>query len=649
MTLRAPKLDDRTFQQLVDDAKRLVQERCPQWSDHNVSDPGVTLIEAYAQMVDQLIYRLNRVPDRNYVKFLELIGVELRPPAAALGEVTFWLSAPQPHNVVVRAETEVATPRTDIDAPVVFTTTAPLQIVSCQFAAAGAAMVNGDPVDATIALSDQGFTCFSEIPIPGDALLVGLTAAVPSCAVVLRLDCRVAGVGVDPRDAPIVWEAWNGSGWSACEVDRDETGGLNRPGDVVLHVPPTHQASIMLRQRAGWLRCRMTEARSDQPTYRESPRVHAVTAFTIGGTVGMVNAEAVREEVLGTSDGSPGQQFPLQRRPVVLWHEPSVLQVSTESGWRDWAQVSHFASSGPNDEVFRIDAFGGELQLGPAVRLADGTLREYGSRPPKGAVLRLSAYRTGGGRRGNVSRGAVRVLKTSTPYVSRVENRAPAVGGAEAEELADAKIRGPVMLRSRGRAVTAEDFEELAHEIAPDAARVKCIPTDGTGERDGVRLIVIPHVAGDEVGRIRVEDLDPPMETLARISGYLDERRLVGTRLVVQPPQYRWLTAVVSVTARRGFRPEDVQRDVLAAIYGLLHPLTGGPDRTGWPFGRSVQSHEIAAVLARLPGVDMSHELSVQLFPADAVTRRRGTPVERLDLDPTELVYSFEHQVRVSE
>ena len=81
--LPAPNLDDRTFQGLVDEAKRLVQTRCPEWTDHNVSDPGVTLIEAFAQMVDQLIYRLNRVPDLNYVKFLEMIGVELRPPAAA--------------------------------------------------------------------------------------------------------------------------------------------------------------------------------------------------------------------------------------------------------------------------------------------------------------------------------------------------------------------------------------------------------------------------------------------------------------------------------------------------------------------------------------------------------------------------------------
>ena len=113
MALPAPNLDDRRFQDLVDDAKRLVQQRCPEWTDHNVSDPGVTLIETFASMVDQLSYRLNRVPERNYLRFLDLIGVRLYPPTAARGEVTFWLSAPQPDPVVVPASTPICTPRTE--------------------------------------------------------------------------------------------------------------------------------------------------------------------------------------------------------------------------------------------------------------------------------------------------------------------------------------------------------------------------------------------------------------------------------------------------------------------------------------------------------------------------------------------------------
>src|SRR6266581_8099622 len=113
MALPVPNLDDRRFQDLIDDAKRLVQQRCPEWTDHNVSDPGVTLIETFAWMTDQVLYRLNRVPDRNYVKFLELIGVRLFPPTAARAPITFWLSAALPDAVRIPPGTTVATVRTE--------------------------------------------------------------------------------------------------------------------------------------------------------------------------------------------------------------------------------------------------------------------------------------------------------------------------------------------------------------------------------------------------------------------------------------------------------------------------------------------------------------------------------------------------------
>ena len=122
MTLPAPNLDDRGFQDLVDEAKRLVQLRNPNWTDHNVSDPGVTLIETFAYMADQLIYRLNRVPDRHYVKFLELLGEQLMPPGAATTELEFRLSVAQDLDVVIPEGTLVSTPRTTPAPPITFTT-----------------------------------------------------------------------------------------------------------------------------------------------------------------------------------------------------------------------------------------------------------------------------------------------------------------------------------------------------------------------------------------------------------------------------------------------------------------------------------------------------------------------------------------------
>src|SRR3954447_5732378 len=126
MALPVPNLDDRRFQDLVDEAKRLVQQKCPEWTDHNVSDPGVTLIELFAWMTDQVIYRLNRVPDRLYVKFLELLGVRLFPPTAARAPIPFWLAPPQLEMLRIPAGTEVATVRTETEDAVTFTTEADL-------------------------------------------------------------------------------------------------------------------------------------------------------------------------------------------------------------------------------------------------------------------------------------------------------------------------------------------------------------------------------------------------------------------------------------------------------------------------------------------------------------------------------------------
>lgn len=106
-----------------------MQQRAPEWTDHNVSDPGVTLIETFAYLVDQLLYRLNRVPDKNYLAFLDLLGIRLFPPTAGSAEVDFWLSAPQPDTVTLPAYTEVTTADGETDEPVVFATADELHIL----------------------------------------------------------------------------------------------------------------------------------------------------------------------------------------------------------------------------------------------------------------------------------------------------------------------------------------------------------------------------------------------------------------------------------------------------------------------------------------------------------------------------------------
>ncbi|MQA25120.1 MAG: putative baseplate assembly protein [Micromonosporaceae bacterium] len=653
MSLPTPNLDDRRFQDLVDDAKRRIATLCPEWTDHNVSDPGVTLIETFAWMVEQLCYRLNRVPDRLYVRFLEMLGVTLFPPVAARADVTFWLTAPQVDTVTIPEHTELATARTDVAEPIGFTTASELPITPCAVIKLAASVGNAIRHHSETLGGSTGFDCFSPTPRPGDALLVGLSHTVGSCAVALRLAiAKTSGAGIDPNNPPLRWEAWDGAAWRSCEVDRDETGGLNRSGEIVIHVPPGHAKSVLDRQHAAWLRCLVAPNEPGQPAFASSPTIDGVTAFTVGGTVPAVQAETILGETIGVSEGVPGQRFRLRRAPV-LADEPILIESLGPSGRHEWTEVPDFGDSGEPDRHFSVDAATGEVAFGPAVRQPDGDLRRHGATPAKGDTLIVRRYRTGGGKRGNVARGAINVIKTSLPYVKSAENRGAAVGGVDAEDIENAKVRGPLALRSRNRAVTAEDYEHLALQASHSVARALCTPSGSGSSGSGpanpgpgaVQVLIVPDVP-DEAGKLAFERLEPSEELKSAVAAYLDERRIVGTQLRVNPPRYRGATVVARLRARPGGDERELQREALAALYGYLHPLRGGPGGAGWPFGRSLHTGEIYAVFHGMPGIELVEE--VQVFPANPRTGKREAPVQRLDLSPDELIFSFEHQVKVT-
>jgi predicted phage baseplate assembly protein len=650
MTLPAPLLDDRRFQDLVDDAKRMVQRRCPEWTDHNVSDPGVTLIEAFAFMTDQLLYRLNRVPDRLYVKFLDLIGLRMLPATAARVPVTFWLSGPPTAPFTIPVGTQVSTAQGDRTGPVVFSTAHRLEIVPSTLAAAATQRADeSEPADHTDAVEfDQPLGVFSSTPAPGDLLFLGLDVAVPGCAVRLDVEAQAEGVGGNPKRPPRVWEAYVDEAWVECDITADETGGLNRSGSLVVHVPDGHASAVVAGRSAGWLRARVTEPEEGQPPYSASPIVRGLVACTVGGTATAVHAEIVESEVLGTAEGVAGQRFGLLRSPVVTGVSEPIVETSSTDGWQEWTRVEDFADSGRDDRHYLLDGFAGELVLGPLVRQADGGVRHHGAVPAPESIVRIRRYAVGGGPEGNVPTGAITTLRAAIPFVTDVENRYPATGGTQGESLEEAMRRGPLLLRTRDRAVTAEDYEVLAREAAPEAARVHCVPADAAEVPAGtVKVLVVP-AAPSERGRIALENLIPGDETLARIGDRIEQTKVAGVRVLLEPPRYRGVTVVARLIARPRTNAEQITTDALDALYRLLNPLPGGgPDGSGWPFGRPVQVGELFAELGRVRGVELVEDL--RLFSADPITGQRGAEVQRLNLDKHSLVFSFEHQVRVEE
>jgi len=197
-----------------------------------------------------------------------------------------------------------------------------------------------------------------------------------------------------------------------------------------------------------------------------------------------------------------------------------------------------------------------------------------------------------------VAQKAISVLKSSIPYVARAENRTAAQGGVDGESVDEAKVRGPILLRTRSRAVTTEDFEQITREAAPEIARVRCLPAGEGADAGSVRVLVVP-AAPSVRGRLSFEDLVPGENTLAAVAARLDASRLVGTRVLVEPPRYQGVTVIARLRSRPKASASRVEADALEALYSYLHPIAGGPDGQGWPFGRPVQSGRCTASCSR--------------------------------------------------
>lgn len=651
MALPVPNLDDRSFQDIVDEAKRLIPRYTPEWTNHNLSDPGVALIELFAWMSETVLYRLNQVPDKLYVHFLNLVGIDPFPPSVATVPLTFWLAAVQDNPVTVPAGMQVATSADGGQSPVVFTTMSDLAIAQPVFAAAVTTDAAGTRVvDVTDDLRFPGsdVPCFTSPGrdgrlIPGDAVLFGFTGSLAGMAIQLTFEAQAEGLGVDPTNPPLAWEVWNGEAWIATDVYSDSTGGLNRAGDVVLMIPLQHEPLTLADTSAYWLRCRLLPPLPGQPTYQASPRVASLQAVAIGGTVTAEHSAEALGELLGRSDGSPGQQFQVAEKPVLPRHSGETVVVTDNGQAEEWTEVEDFSRSSRTDRHFVWNSSSGVISFGPRIRYPDGSVRQHGRIPHDGAEIRVTRYRTGGGAAGNVGARTLTVMRSGVPYVGSAVNLRPAAGGVDAESVDEAKVRGPLTLRTGQRAVTAKDFERLALESSIEVARARCLPSaDG---RRPVRVLVVPQVRTDPQLH-QLDDFALSAPLLARISSYLEDHRLVGTAVEVGTPFYQGISVAALVHAPAGRPLALIRQRAVAALTRYLHPLTGGADGEGWLFDADVNAATITQLLEGVEGIDRVDE--VLLYEYDLRSGQRiggGRDVVRLDAQS--LFLSGPHRVVV--
>lgn len=654
MALETPRLDDRTFDDLVAEARARIPLYTPEWTDHNLSDPGMTLIELFAWMTDVLLYRLNRVPDKHFVKFMELIGMRLHEAEPARVPVTFWLAAPMPEAITIPSGTEVATVRTEEEQAIVFSTDGPMEIklpqlghVLTSHATEGGRAFIAHSAERVLNGYEQFPVFASATPSSGDALYLGFDNDLSHHILGIDIEVDTAqGAGIDPSHPPYVWEVLGAEvdqNWVRVDVDFDSTLGLNVSGLIRLHLPQLRRATREDRL-AYWVRCRLDLSDMDSG-YNVSPQINRLAVTSWGGTVNTTNVTVVRHEVMGRSDGTPGQTFFLEHAPILARTNDEYIMIRRDDGREErWQEVSNFSDSTAADRHYTIDSDTGEVRFGPALPQRDGQIFRYGALPPKDAMIVMTRYRYGGGQVGNVAANTLTVLKTALPYIEQVRNREPAKGGKDAEDLENAKIRVPGYLRSLGRAVTASDFEYLTYEAAPgQVGRAYCLqpPLTNRGE---IKMLVIPHVPRLQ-GFVSPESLELPTDLRETIQAYLDERRLLSTQLEVLQPAYQWVETEVRFRASQHCDFEKTREAVEARLFEFLNPLTGGTNGTGWAFGRDLFVSDIMAVLLSVPGVNFVR--SVKMYPIEYSNRQftRGLETSEIHLPSHGVIVSYAHTV----
>jgi hypothetical protein len=702
MPLPAPNLDDRTFQELVDECKRLIPRYCPEWTDHNVSDPGIALIELFSWLVEGMTYRLNQVPDKNYVKFMDLLGIKLQPPSPARAEITFWLVSPliaqQASSVTIPAQTETGTVRTETTEALIFSTEHDLTMMPPTLSAFQGHPVGHPPRQHLQDLRSprivgQGVHIFSDfpnhlerpptyqpdfdVPQPEDAFYLGFDEDLGHNILNLHLECREAvNRGINPSDPPLQWQAWQGErfGWITLEMARDDTtGGLTGTGDIALYLPHGLTGGYFGGQEARtWVRAVITPSKPGQGAFSRSPEIISLAVATIGGTAVSSHSQSVLGEELGISDGTPGQVFQLRHAPVLARQPGEYIQVEDEYGdpipWQEidsfWpvdaacptcgqphprASQNGVSPSHPIDRWYQLDDMTGVVSFGPLVREPDGGARQCGAVPPKGRRVLMSRYRHGGGSAGNVGPNTIVVLKQAHPLLApEVTNRRPATGGADAETVERAKLRTPNAIRTRDRAVTAEDFELLARNASSSVARVKCLQAGPMRTADAptagqVTVLLVPEVPDAsgplEANRLR---LDPSVR--ATVLRYLDERRLLTTTLVVDDAPVIGVIVEASVQIAPTADPERVRAAIERQLYRFLHPTQGWTDGRGWPFGRDLIVYDLYAVMQPIPGVLFI--ATVRIYPVQP-DGTRGMPSDRVSVPGGAVIFSGRHTITV--
>ncbi|KJK56007.1 hypothetical protein [Saccharothrix sp. ST-888] len=670
-----PDLDDLRFQPLVDAAKRVLPQRVPEWTDHNVSDPGVTLLEACAERIDQLLYRVDRMTDRQRNALLRLMGIAPLPASPARVVVALSRSDASTGSREIPAGTEVST---EGEEPVVLRTTAPLTLAAGQSAGTVEAVEQLVPVAEVLGTSDGlpggRFATARRpwgpgTPVPDPPFGPPVTVRVG--ASVWRRVPTFAEAG--PAD-PVHW--WDDA---SCEVvfgplvpteggDRQHGAvppqGARISAEYAVHrgrrgsLPAGTPLSVASPSGLDAVVHRVIAPAADEEDWRQALDRAGLGLAPLRRAVTAADHEQIIEEHV---EGLARVRVTALTRPTDS-RVPAAFEVPPRPGSvlacavaaRDPERAVHYyyddggtitarplplerpdpdgrtAPAAPRDEVAvpgpvadanRLDAVIRPVEHGPALWFFEDRCLWDGGPPVRSIREEFP--------------GLPEVFCSDLDEVAVLADP----DAADAYELFF--FKGEVFHHraytygdraflpregSRGvKSLISEAFPGLSPQCqeSPDAVAAldgvfffvkgpRTEPALWRREDALLHVLLVPRVDADLAA---FDEPGLPADLLARVRDVVGASRLLGERLYLGAPRYHHfgVTATVRPWSSTAADSERTRAAAELALRRFFHPTVGGPDGRGWPWGRQVHAGDVLTALEPVPEVRGTTEVGLTL------------------------------------
>ncbi|MGY1701251.1 hypothetical protein [Geodermatophilus sp. SYSU D00766] len=586
-------LDTTDFDQLVELGRSLIPRYAPDWTDHNLHDPGMTVLDLLAWIVDQQVYRTGFVGGRHRLTFSALLGQRPRGPRPARGVI--WPRRRLPEGRLVPEGADIAC----VAHPTLrFVLARAVYLTSRGLVRAHLTIDGADLPAPSSDLDGVTWVLGNGVRLAATALTLSFDGPLgrPGQSAPVSFGFDVAPPpGPAPSAAerpwgPVTYEYRSGcrGPWTRLAVEHDGTSGMALTGHVVLEIPPAAP------DRADGSELRMSFDRGFFPV---PPHVRAICVNALP----IVQIERIAPALFGASGtGQPDQTVALVTSDLVdPPSRPNGPALEVEVGRERWEERPDLSRSGPDDPHYAVRP--DHIQFGNGLN---------GRRPPLGApIAHTELARTAGAAGGLRPGQSWTVPALEAAGVAYGTNRHALTDGRDATR-ADELVAAARQVATRHAALlTDEDLTAAAYALPGMAVgraevisrfdrRIPDVPADGVRT-----LVVAPHLVPTGPGGESAGPAVVPTSYLRAVAERLSRRRALGERLVVQGPVVVTVDLWLTITTQPWAVGDDVRVAVETALRNRLAAVRRSDAVDPWPLGRDLTVSEVRLLAANVPGV----------------------------------------------